>query len=153
DRLTAGYTAGVTFFVRRFVIGLLIFAGILGGTAYMFMKIPGSLIPDEDQGVLLTVGILPPAASLSRTETVLDQASRNCRTHPAVENVFAISGFDLLSGGQKTSAGAAFVSLKDWHERAAPELDARKLTGPFMGMNAGIKDGMILAFNPPPIMG
>jgi multidrug efflux pump len=153
DKLTAGYTAGVRFLVRRVVVGLLISAGVVGATAYLFMTIPGSLVPDEDQGIMFSVAMLPPAASLSRTQAVVDAASQNFQNHPAVESVFAVSGFDLLSSGMKTSAGTSFVSLKDWAEREAPELDARKLAGPFMGMNAGIKDGMVLAFNPPPIMG
>ena len=153
DRLTAGYTAGVRFLVRRVAVGLLISAGVIGATGYLFMTIPGSLVPDEDQRVLFSIAVLPPAASLSRTQAVVDAASQNFQNHPAVDNVFAVSGFDLLSGGLKTSAGTSFVSLKDWAEREAPELDARKLAGPFIGMNAGIKDGMVLAFNPPPIMG
>jgi len=153
DKLTAGYTAGVRFLVRRVAVGLLISAGVVGATAYLFMTIPGSLVPDEDQGVLFSVAMLPPAASLSRTEAVMDTASKNSQSHPAVEDVFSVSGFDLLSSGFKTSAGVSFISLKDWSERKAPELDARNLPGAFMGMNAGIKDGMILAFNPPPIMG
>ncbi|PRD41633.1 hydrophobe/amphiphile efflux-1 family RND transporter [Phyllobacterium phragmitis] len=153
ERLTNGYTAGVRFFVKRVAIGLLIFAGICGATAYMFYTVPGSLLPDEDQGVLFSVAMLPPAASLVRTEAVVDQASENMRKHPAVENVFAVSGFDLLSGGLKTNAGTMFVTLKDWDERTTPDLDARNLAGQLIGMNAGIKDGMVLAFNPPPIMG
>lgn len=153
DSVTSGYTAGVRFFVKRFVVGLALVAVLLGATAWLFVRLPSSLVPNEDQGVMLTVAILPPAASLSRTEAVMNQASANIRNHPAVENVFEISGFDLLSGGLKTSAGAAFVSLKDWSERTTPELDARNLAGPIIGMNMGIKDGMVLAFNPPPIIG
>ncbi|GAB1580839.1 efflux RND transporter permease subunit [Phyllobacterium phragmitis] len=153
ERLTSGYTAGVRFFVKRVAIGLLIFAGIGGATAYMFYTVPGSLLPDEDQGVLFSVAMLPPAASLARTEAVVDQASENMRKNPAVENVFAVSGFDLLSGGLKTNAGTMFVTLKDWSERKTPEMDARNLAGQLIGMNAGIKDGMVLAFNPPPILG
>jgi multidrug efflux pump len=153
DRLTAGYTAGVRFLVRRVAVGLLISAGVIGAAAYLFMTIPGSLVPDEDQGVLFSVALLPPAASLSRTEAVMETATKNAQGHPAVEDVFSVSGFDLLSSGIKTSAGVSFISLKDWSERKDPALDARKLPGTFMGMNAGIKDGMILAFNPPPIMG
>ncbi len=153
DRLTRGYTTGVRFFLKRFVIGLVIFAGILGGMAYLFQRVPGSLLPDEDQGYLFSVAVLPPAASLERTTEVLKQASENIRKHPAVENVFAVSGFDLLSGGLKTSAGTMFIMLKDWKQRKSADLDARNLPGAIMGMNAGIKDGLILAFNPPPIMG
>jgi multidrug efflux pump len=153
DRVTAGYTAGVRFFLKRVAVGLLIFAGLLGSTYFLFQKVPSSLLPDEDQGFLFSVAILPPAASLERTTAVLNQASENIRKHPAVENVFAVSGFDLLSGGLKTSAGTMFIMLKDWKERTTPDLDARNLPGVIMGMNAGIKDGLVLAFNPPPILG
>jgi multidrug efflux pump len=90
---------------------------------------------------------------LERTTAVLDQASANIRKSPAVESVFAVSGFDLLSGGLKTSAGTMFIMLKDWKERTTPETDARNLPGAIMAMNSGIKDGLVLAFNPPPIMG
>ncbi len=59
-----------------------------------------------------------------------------------MESVFAVSGFDLLSGGLKTSAGTMFIMLKDWKERTTPETDARNLPGAIMAMNAGIKDGL-----------
>ncbi|MGU3401039.1 efflux RND transporter permease subunit [Brucellaceae bacterium D45D] len=153
DRITSGYTSAVRFFLKRIAIGLLIFAAVIGATYYLFEKVPGSLLPDEDQGFLFSVAVLPPAASLERTTNVLNQASENIRKHPAVENVFAVSGFDLLSGGLKTSSGTMFIMLKDWKERTTPDLDARNLPGAIMGMNAGIKDGMVLAFNPPPILG
>ncbi|AVO72117.1 multidrug efflux RND transporter permease subunit BepE [Brucella canis] len=153
ERVTSGYTRGVRFFLKRATIGLIIFAGLLGSTYYLFERVPGSLLPDEDQGFLFGVAVLPPAASLERTTVVLDQVSENIRKNPAVDNVFAVSGFDLLSGGLKTSAGTMFIMLKDWKERTTPDADARNLPRTIMGMNAGIKDGMVLAFNPPPIMG
>lgn len=153
DRVASGYTSGVRFLIKRVAIGLTLFAFLIGGTAYMFYKIPGSLVPDEDQGVLLSVAVLPPAASLTRTKAAMEQSSQNLAKHPAAENVFAIAGFDLLSGGQKSNAGTTFLTLKDWSQRKTPELDSRNMAGPIMGMNAGIKDAMVLAFNPPPIQG
>ncbi|MFC4624605.1 efflux RND transporter permease subunit [Daeguia caeni] len=153
DRLTTGYTVGVLFFLKRAGIALCLFAGLLASTYFLFQKVPGSLLPDEDQGFVFAAAVLPPAASLDRTTKVLDQASATIKSHPAVDNVFAVSGFDLLSGGLKTSAGTMFIMLKDWSERRTPDVDARNLPGTFMGMNAGIQDGLIIAFNPPPIMG
>lgn len=153
DRVTNGYVSGVGLIAKRFVMGLVLFAVLLAGTGLMFGIVPGSLVPDEDQGVILGVAILPPAASLDRTTAAMDQAGANLQKHPAVESVIAISGFDLLSGAQKTSAATTFVTLKDWSERTTPELDARNLPNVFMGMNAGIKDAMLLFFNPPPIQG
>jgi hydrophobe/amphiphile efflux-1 (HAE1) family protein len=153
DKLTNAYGAGVAFIMRRALLALVLFAGVVGGSYYLFQTIPGSLVPDEDQGVNFAIAILPPAASLSRTTEVMAQVSENLRQHPAVQDVTAFAGFDLLAGTQKSSAGVAFVSLKDWSLREDPALDARNLVGPFIGMNAGIEDGMVLAFNPPPIQG
>ena len=153
EKLTNGYGAGVAFIMRRAVLALILFAGLLGGTYYFFQSIPGSLVPDEDQGVNFAVAILPPAASLSRSTAVMQQVYQNLKDNPAVQDVTAFAGFDLLSGSQKSSAGVAFVTLKDWSERTDPALDARNLTGTIMGANAGIKDAMVLAFNPPPIQG
>ena len=153
EATTERYVSGVQFMTRRFVVALAIFAAILVGTGLLFRLIPGSLVPEEDQGVLFGVAILPPAASLNRTTAAMDEAAANLEKHPAVQNVFAVSGFDLLSGSSKTSAGTAFVTLKDWDERDSPELDARNLPGPFAAMNAGIKDALLLFFNPPPIQG
>ncbi|MGE4337713.1 MAG: efflux RND transporter permease subunit [Pigmentiphaga sp.] len=153
ERLTRGYTAGVQFFIKRFAIGLFLVAGMLGVTGYLFYTLPGSLLPDEDQGVLFTITMLPPAASLTRTEAAVNAASETLEKHPAVSQVFSFAGFDLLSGSLKTNVGTTFVNLKDWKERATADLDARNLPGPFMGMTAGIKDAMVLSFNLPPIIG
>ncbi|KQT88196.1 efflux RND transporter permease subunit [Aurantimonas sp. Leaf443] len=153
DKLTNAYGAGVSFLMRRVFVALVLVAAICGGAAYLFTSIPGSLVPNEDQGTNLAVAILPPAASLARTTEVMSQLSNNVKDHPAVENVVAFAGFDLLAGTSKSSAGAAFITLKDWKDRPGADLDARNLTGTFMGLNAGIKDGMVLAFSPPPIQG
>ncbi len=150
EKLTNGYVAGVRFFLRHAVIGLVVFAAITGGAAWFFYSIPGSLVPEEDQGSNFAVGILPPASSLSRTTEVMAEVSENARKNPAVQDVVAFAGFDLLAATQRTSAGTAFVTLKDWSDRDA---DGRETPMQLMGANAGIKDGMVLAFNQPPIQG
>lgn len=153
DKMTNGYGHGVAFLMRHAIIALILFAGICGGTYYLFATLPGSLVPDEDQGSNFVVAILPPAASLARSTAAMATVSENLRKNPAVGDVVSFAGFDLLAGTQKTSAGVAFVMLDDWSERTDPALDGRKLPGVFMGANAGIQDAMVLAFNPPPIQG
>jgi multidrug efflux pump len=153
DRVTAAYTSGVSFFLKRAVLGLVLVAGLIGATGYLFYTIPGSLVPDEDQGVLFQIAILPPAASLSRTRDVMNASREITKQNPAIENIFSVSGYDLISGGLKSNSGTAFVTLKDWSERTTPQLDARNLAGPLIGANSTIQDAIILAFNPPPIIG
>ena len=153
DKITDGYAAGVRFFLKRAFVAIALFAVLIGATVHLAMKIPGALVPDEDQGVLMVVGILPPAAALTRTAEVMSTVNENVSKLPAVESMLAFSGFDLLAGSQSPSAGAGFIKLKDWSERKSPELDARAMPGQIIGVNAGIQDGMVLAFNPPPIQG
>ena len=154
EKLTDGYAAGVRFFLKRSFMAVLVFAAVLGVTYHLFEKVPGSLVPAEDQGYVMVVAILPPAASLDRATKVMDRVSSDVLQHPAVQNVVSFAGFDILSGGiLKTSAGVAFVPLKDWSERTEPQNDARNLVGTFMGMGSQVRDAIVLAFNPPPITG
>ena len=153
DRLTGGYVGGVRFMLRRAVLGLVLFAALLAGTYYLFLRTPGGLVPPEDQGYLLIAYVLPPAAALDRTERVTREMNERLMAQPTVDSIVTFAGFDILVRAQKTSAGISFVPLKDWSERGEPGEDARVLVNSFMGLGADIKEAMIFAFNPPPITG
>ncbi len=153
DKATAGYGAGVRFFLKRSLVGLLLFGGMIALIMLLFARVPGSLVPDEDQGYVINAYYLPPAASLNRTEALSGAVSEQLMAHPAVQDVVTFAGFDVLTFGVRSNAGVSFVPLKDWSERTTPELDARNLTHEFMGAGAAQKDGLVLSFNPPPITG
>jgi len=153
DRMTEAYGAGVTFFLKRSLIGLLLFGGMIALTVHLFSRVPTSLVPDEDQGYVLNAFILPPAASLSRTDALTSDFDKKLMAHPATRDVITFAGMDILSNSNRTSAAVTFVPLKDWKERTTPELDARNLTRTFMGMGMQEKDGVMISFNPPPITG
>ncbi len=153
DKLTNGYTAGVRFFLKRSAVGLLLFGAMIAVMVLLFNRVPSSLVPNEDQGYVINAYFLPPAASLTRTEKLTGDVTQQLMAHPAVQDVVTFAGFDVLTFGTRSNAGVSFVPLKDWSERTTPELDARNLTGEFMGMGAAQKDGVVLSFNPPPITG
>ncbi|MEO4045984.1 efflux RND transporter permease subunit [Pseudomonas sp. CAU 1711] len=153
DRFTDGYSAGVVFFLKRSLLGLALFGGMIVLIVVLFDRVPGSLVPDEDQGYVINAYFLPPAASVNRTDALTSDFTEQLMQHPAVENVVTFAGFDVLTFGQRTNAGVSFVPLKDWSERTTPELDARNLTREFMGMGLSEKDGVVMSFNPPPITG
>ncbi|AGI22734.1 hydrophobe/amphiphile efflux-1 (HAE1) family protein [Pseudomonas sp. ATCC 13867] len=153
ERITNGYGAGVQFFLKRAILGLVLFGGMVGLLIVLFGRVPGSLVPDEDQGYVLNAYFLPPAASLSRTEKLTGDVTHELMKHPAVADVVTFAGFDILTNGTRSNAGVSFVTLKDWKERNTPELDARNLTHEFMKMGAGQEDGVVMSFNPPPITG
>ncbi|WP_068825505.1 efflux RND transporter permease subunit [Pseudomonas sp. BMS12] len=153
ERMTDGYGAGVAFFLKRSAVGLLLFGGMIGLMVLLFARVPGSLVPDEDQGYVINAYFLPPAASVNRTDALTHDFTEKLMKHPAVEDVVTFAGFDVLTFGNRTNAGVSFVPLKDWSERTTPELDARNLTREFMGMGMTEKDGVVMSFNPPPITG
>ncbi|HZH52883.1 MAG TPA: efflux RND transporter permease subunit [Microvirga sp.] len=153
DWVTERFIGGTTFFLRHAFLAVALIAVMLGATWWLFQRVPGALVPAEDQGSVFLVSMLPPAASLDRTTEVTARVTEGAMQNPAVQNVVTIAGFDLLSGAQKTNAGVSFVSLTDWSERTDPRLDARNLAPAFAALNANFRDGIVIGFNPPPIMG
>jgi multidrug efflux pump len=99
------------------------------------------------------VTVLPPAASIARTREVTKEATAALMKNPAVANVVTFSGFDLLSRALKTNSGISFVTLKDWSQRTDPKEDARNVAPALAAINANFKDGIVIGFNPPPILG
>ncbi|MEY4641812.1 MAG: hypothetical protein RLZZ227_1806 [Pseudomonadota bacterium] len=152
-RATDGYVSGVSFLLRRTFVGLLLVAALLGVTWTLFNRVPTALVPAEDQGYVLVAIIMPPATSLGRTAEVAYKMSERIDQHPAVNSALTFAGFDILTQSSTPSGGVSFVILNDWEERKSPELDAPNLAFTFMGMGADIKEGLVVAFNPPPIIG
>jgi multidrug efflux pump len=152
-KTTQLYMGGVEFLLKHVVIGLLLAAALLGLTYAIFTRVPSSLVPAEDQGYLLVAYILPPASSLSRTAEVANMMSARFDQHEAVNSALTFAGFDILTNATTPSGGVSFIILNDWDERKRPDLESQNLAFSFMGMGADVKEGLVLAFNPPPIIG
>ncbi|MBI5462294.1 MAG: multidrug efflux RND transporter permease subunit [Gammaproteobacteria bacterium] len=149
-RVTGRYTHGVAFMLKRSMLGLLLFAGMVAITSWMWKHTPGSLVPDEDQGWYFTSVLLPDGATLERTDAVVKQVVDAIKSNPANAYAIAFTGFDFLGGGYKNSAATIFVTQIHWDER---EMDTQSLVGELYMKTAGITEGLVLAFNPPPIFG
>ena len=150
ERLTDNYVRTVGFTLKHGIVGALIFVAVIGISALFFRVIPGSFVPSEDQGYLISALMLPDGATLKRTANTGEGMRQMIAGDPAVKHTFVVSGFDLIGGGNKPNAGTIFIPLKDWSER---EAKAQDLAGKFMGIGMMQPDGMGLVFNPPPIMG
>ncbi|HEX6733618.1 MAG TPA: multidrug efflux RND transporter permease subunit [Azonexus sp.] len=150
ERFTQTYTRTVGLTLKHGIVGGLIFALVIGIVALFFRVIPGSFVPAEDQGYLISALMLPDGATLKRTATTGESMRQMVSSDAAVKHTFVVSGFDLIGGGNKPNAGTIFIPLKDWSER---EAKAQDLAGKFMGMGMMQADGLALVFNPPPIMG
>ncbi|HEY5365824.1 MAG TPA: efflux RND transporter permease subunit, partial [Casimicrobiaceae bacterium] len=150
ERVRNRYSHGVAWLIRRGVIGLTLFALMVVGTVLMWRITPGSLVPDEDQGYYISAIILPDGATLERTQKVVEQVEAAVRSNANNQDVVAFTGFDFIGGGFRNNAATLFVTQKPWDQR---HVTAQQLVGELFAKTAGIKDALVLAFNPPPIFG
>lgn len=154
DQLTRRYVRGVAFLNRRVGVAFGIIAIILVSSYALFQKVPGALVPDEDQGYLIGSVMLPDAAALTRTQAVASDFDKIAMANPNVKDVVTFSGFDILSGSIISNRGLTFVTLKDWKERQGEGQDSFSLAKTFQGLSLmGLADGFTATFNPPPITG
>jgi HAE1 family hydrophobic/amphiphilic exporter-1/multidrug efflux pump len=149
-RVTGRYTEGVAWMIRRGGIGVALFLGMVVIAAGLWRFTPGSLVPDEDQGFYIAAVILPDGASLERTDKVVGEVIKAIKSNPANEDAVAFTGFDFLAGYFRNNAATIFVTQKHWDER---NVGTQQLVGELFMKTAHIKEGLVLAFGPPPIFG
>jgi len=119
--------------------------------AFLFIRLPSSFLPDEDQGIMYGLVQLPPGAAEERTQKILDQASDYFLTKEkdVVQSVFTVSGFSFSGPGQ--NAGIVFIRLKDFAERKSPAQKAQAIAGRAMGHFSQIRDAMVFVITPPSV--
>ena len=154
ERSRDGYVATVSVMERHAVIVMLTFVALLVAVGVLISMRPTGLVPPEDQGYVLAVVSLPPAASLERTNAVMSSLTHIARDTPGVDGVVYISGFNLLTGQSVSYNGTAFLRLKPWDERKKRTEAVGSLVRTLTArLNGEIKDASVLVLNPPPIRG
>ena len=148
-RTTHGYQSWVAYALKKTGRYLLLYAAIIAATGWLFMHLPGSFLPEEDQGYFINMVQLPPGSSQERTMEVLTQVEQYYLKQPEVANVIGVVGFSFFGRGQ--NAAIAFVRLKDWDERKGPDHSSTALVQRANMALFQIKQAMIFAINPPPI--
>ena len=149
-KTTKHYTEGVGWMIRRAGIGVALFVLMVAAAAFLWRIVPGSLVPDEDQGFYIAAVILPDGATLERTDKVVDRVVEAIKSNPANKDAVAFTGFDFLGGYFRNNAATIFVTQVPWGER---KVETKQLVGELFMKTAGIKEGLVLAFGPPPIFG
>ncbi len=150
QRITDRYENGVAWMIRRALIGVTLFLGMVAIALWLWRSTPGSLVPDEDQGFYIAAVILPDGATLDRTDAVVKQVVEAIKSNPANLDAVAFTGFDFLGGYFRNNAATIFVSQIPWDERSA---STPQLVGELFAKTAHIKEGLVLAFGPPAIFG
>jgi hydrophobe/amphiphile efflux-1 (HAE1) family protein len=151
--ITNGYVAGVRLMLRVKIVGVLLFAGVAAATVYMFNIVPGSFVPEEDQGYLFVASIMPDAASMERTSAVSDEAVKIMLENPAIHSVTQVDGYSIIDSQNKTNAAILFVSLKPYEERQAASESAFAVVGELFRDFSAIKQSLLVPLNPPSIPG
>lgn len=151
-RSTGGYSRAVAQLLRKgMLVGLVLLVVLVAGGG-LFKAVPSAFVPPEDQGFLFVDVQLPDAASLERTDAVLEKVTDMVLEDPAVTDFITVSGFSLL-GGAASNNGLGIVMLKDWEERESPELGLGSVIPRLYSKLWTVSEAQVMVFNPPPIPG
>ncbi|MBP1806180.1 efflux RND transporter permease subunit [Rubellimicrobium aerolatum] len=152
DRLTRGYTGSVGWIVRRPVRVGIVYVALAVAMGLLFARTPTGFLPEEDQGILLTMVQGPTGATSERTLDVVQQIEDYYLTQEsaAVESVFGVVGFGFAGQGQNMAL--VFVRLKDWSEREDPSLAVQAIAGRAFGAFSQIRDAMVFPIVPPSVI-
>ncbi len=148
-RTTNRYVSTVGKATKKTTRYLLVYVAIFVAMGWMFTKLPGSFLPQEDQGYFINVMQLPSGASKERTLEILTQVEDYYRKQPETEHVIGVAGFSFFGRGQNMAI--VFVTLKNWDQRTAADSSSISLVGKANMALFRIKQAMIFAINPPPI--
>jgi HAE1 family hydrophobic/amphiphilic exporter-1 len=150
---TNGYVGICRFLVHKSLVAVVLLIGITLCAGMLGKRIPGSFLPEEDQGYFYAQVILPDAASFQRTDEVMRQAEDILRATPGVEYVTAVNGYNFLTGVNTTYSGVFFVTLKEWAKRKAPAEQYGAILKHVNGAFYTIPGARAFAFSPPAIPG
>jgi len=138
--------------LRHRAASLAVFLLIVAVGGWLYLRMPTSYLPDEDQGMMLVQVVLPSGSTLEQTEAVLAQVREYFQTQEqdAVESMMEVSGMSF--GGMAQNMGFGFVKLRDWDLRRRADLKVEAIAGRSMRHFAGIKSAMVFAFPPPSVI-
>ncbi len=150
-KATSRYQRQVGGLLSRPMRYLAVFAVLVAITALLFNRMPGSFLPEEDQGAVMAAIQAPPGATTQRTNLAISQVEEFVHSQPQVNNIIMVRGFSFFGQGQNNAM--AFIRLKPWKERKGEENHALSLVGRASAALAGVKEAMVIVLNPPSIQG
>ncbi|HEY2629280.1 MAG TPA: efflux RND transporter permease subunit, partial [Usitatibacter sp.] len=150
DKTTNFFLRAVDKALAHRIVAFVAFGALILGVVILFLRVPSSFVPVEDQGYLIGSIIMPDSASLQRTQKTGAQLWDVLSKDVAIQHAFVVPGRDFIGGANKTSAGTTFVLLKDWDDRKRTAL---QVAADLNKKGQGFADGMVILFNPPAIRG
>lgn len=147
------YVGAVGAILKRSVIALAIFGMLIFVILGLFKTIPGSFLPEEDQGYFITIVQLPDGASKARTLEVLSKIEKYFQSIPAVHSTDVLVGQNVVFGTRVTSQATMFVPLHHWDTRQNADEQVPGLIASALQEFAKIPEALIMAFNAPTLRG
>ncbi|AGG87257.1 efflux RND transporter permease subunit [Rhodanobacter denitrificans] len=147
------YVGGVRRIVGKGKLALVVYAGLIALTWFGFSHVPTGFVPGQDKQYLVAFAQLPDAASLDRSEDVIQRMGAIALKQPGVEHAVAFPGLSINGFTNSTNSGIVFVTLKPFEERRDASLSAGAIAGALNQKFASIQDAYIAVFPPPPVMG
>jgi len=148
-----GYMAVVKTVVRRSAIVMLLFLGLLGLTGWQFTRLPTGFLPVEDQGYVMANIQLPNAASLERTQEVLQNLDTILEQTPGVQDWVSLGGYSIIDGTNASNAATVFIVMEPWEERTDSSLSQGAILANLQRQLFQIQEASAFAFPPPAITG
>ena len=151
-RFRDGFVKLVGYALARKLRFVAIYILIVAGLGFLFMRMPSSYLPNEDQGILMCQILMPTGATLEQTREVADQVQDHFLQNEkeAVDSCLTIVGFGF--SGRAQNNGMVFVKLKDWNLRNRPDLRVKAIAGRAMGAFSTMRKAMVFSFPPPSII-
>jgi multidrug efflux pump len=147
------YSAGVAAVLRKSVIALLVYGGLVALTGWSFSRVPTGFVPMQDKQYLVAFAQLPDAASLDRTEAVIRRMSDIGLKQPGVESAVAFPGLSISGFSVAPNAGIVFFALKPFEDRESKDLSGPAIAAALNQKFGSIQEAFILAVPPPPVQG
>lgn len=151
--ITRGYLAIVGLLSRFILLSLAIIGVLFFGLYWLFTHVPTSFIPEEDKGFFIVDVQLPQAASLNRTEVVMDKIVEALMAEPTIENVISVNGYSILNTALQSNAGMIIAKMYPWEERTAPDQSQSAVQQKFQAQFNQIPEAVVTAFGSPAIPG
>lgn len=152
NRVTVAYQTGVNSWLQKIGRLMVIYGVLVGGLMYLFVTMPTSFLPEEDQGMLFVSVQLPPGSTFESTRAVLDKVEDHFldAEKEAIQSTMSITGFSFAGNGQNNAM--VFVRLKDWSERKSKSLHANAVADRALKALYPIPEAQIFTFAPPAIV-
>jgi multidrug efflux pump len=151
---TGVYVRTVGLLLRLSAVVLLVYGGLLALTWWTSTVLPTGYIPNQDQGRFYITVQLPDAASLLRTQEVMDNIQRIVQKQEGVDHVTEVAGQSFTLNANGSNFGNFFVSFKPFEERRDPRLSAGAITAHIQDvLDEKVPEAKVSLFTPPPVSG